>query len=239
MLGHLLPGTFGPAFPTLVIESQQTEVVSYQAEILSVVHQHTQKHQHPEGMEIIFGAELWIDPIRHVWKNQIAGLLHFFDRRFRNRKRFGGHEYSLVAGSVSIPRIHSRRTFEDTKPTRIFDPLQLDPILRTRPRIDTTRIDQMPLHSPRAFGVGGETFHLQFANPVPGEQELLDRMREERGDRITGWLDHRDPMAEVERIVADLEGGNLGLTESLQQYETGIKISDEELSQVKLKRSEF
>ena len=35
--------------------------------------------------------------------------------------------------------------------------------------------------------------------------------------------DFEASLAEVERIVADLEGGNLGLTESLQQYETGIK----------------
>jgi exodeoxyribonuclease VII small subunit len=35
--------------------------------------------------------------------------------------------------------------------------------------------------------------------------------------------DFEASLAEVERIVADLESGDLGLTESLQQYETGIK----------------
>jgi exodeoxyribonuclease VII small subunit len=36
-------------------------------------------------------------------------------------------------------------------------------------------------------------------------------------------LDFESSLAEVEQIVARLEGGELGLAESLQQYETGIK----------------
>jgi exodeoxyribonuclease VII small subunit len=36
-------------------------------------------------------------------------------------------------------------------------------------------------------------------------------------------LDFESSLAEVEQIVARLEGGELGLTESLQQYETGIQ----------------
>jgi exodeoxyribonuclease VII small subunit len=36
-------------------------------------------------------------------------------------------------------------------------------------------------------------------------------------------LDFEQSLSEVEQIVARLEGGQLGLTESLQQYEQGIR----------------
>ncbi len=36
-------------------------------------------------------------------------------------------------------------------------------------------------------------------------------------------LDFEASLADVEKIVAQLESGDLGLSESLQQYETGIK----------------
>jgi exodeoxyribonuclease VII small subunit len=38
-----------------------------------------------------------------------------------------------------------------------------------------------------------------------------------------GPIDFETSLAEVEQIVAGLESGELGLTESLEQYETGIK----------------
>lgn len=38
-----------------------------------------------------------------------------------------------------------------------------------------------------------------------------------------GEFDFESSLAEVEEIVAKLESGELGLTESLEQYETGIK----------------
>ncbi len=34
-----------------------------------------------------------------------------------------------------------------------------------------------------------------------------------------------DALEKLERIVGDLEGGNLGLNESLKKYEEGIKLS--------------
>lgn len=53
--------------------------------------------------------------------------------------------------------------------------------------------------------------------------------RQKSTSRKTGKLvtddgpDFENSLAEVERIVAGLESGELDLTESLQQYETGIK----------------
>lgn len=41
--------------------------------------------------------------------------------------------------------------------------------------------------------------------------------------KATDDLDFEEALAEVEQIVDSLEGGELGLTESLQHYETGIR----------------
>ena len=42
-------------------------------------------------------------------------------------------------------------------------------------------------------------------------------------ERQEAEFDFETSLAEVEQIVAKLESGELGLTESLEQYETGIK----------------
>ena len=42
-------------------------------------------------------------------------------------------------------------------------------------------------------------------------------------ERKEAEFDFETSLAEVEQIVAKLESGELGLTESLEQYETGIK----------------
>lgn len=43
-----------------------------------------------------------------------------------------------------------------------------------------------------------------------------------RSDQTDQVLDFEDTLAEIERIVVRLEGGELGLTESLEQYESAI-----------------